>query len=198
MSAGAPASVLPGPWPPAGRADAASAVLVVCGVLGLPRRGARPLSRRAVLVLTPRGARDFRVVAGALVVLALVQGASGGHPYLTATGASSMGHTSYIGHTIRAVGTFGPLDVTGMATVVGYGLMVALALAPDPAPDPDPDAPRRQGPAALVAPAVVLLGAAAGALLVSTVFAGAAALALRAPAVPPLLVAVKGELAHAR
>ncbi|MEU9121791.1 lipid II flippase MurJ [Streptomyces sp. NPDC048506] len=42
-----------------------------------------------------------------------------------------------------------------------------------------------------------LLGAAVGALLVPAVFAGAA-LALRAPEVRPLLVAVKGKLAHAR
>jgi O-antigen ligase len=43
--------------------------------------------------------------------------------YLTATGAS------YMGKDIRAVGTFGPTDVMGMATVVAYGLVLAVGLA---------------------------------------------------------------------
>ncbi|MEU9121792.1 O-antigen ligase family protein [Streptomyces sp. NPDC048506] len=177
-------SAVPGGGTPA---DVASAVLVVCGVLGLLRRGARPLGRTAALVLgapvvglalatvtstdpaasltglvrqlqlfvlvpaalllTLRGARDFRVVAGALVLLALVQGALGVHQYLTATGAS------YMGQNVRAVGTFGPLDVMGMATVVGYGLMAALGLGLAPAPD----APRWQRPAALGCAAVLVV-----------------------------------------
>ena len=41
--------------------------------------------------------------------------------YATGTGAS------YQGQDIRAVGTFGPGDVMGMATVVAYGLVVATA-----------------------------------------------------------------------
>ncbi|MFJ9471932.1 O-antigen ligase family protein [Streptomyces caniferus] len=93
----------------------------------------------AALLLTLRDARDFRVTAGSLVLLALVQGALGVHQYLTATGAS------YMGHDIRAVGTFGPLDVMGMATVVGCGLTAALALGLAPAPN----APGLLRPAAL-------------------------------------------------
>ncbi|MER6913694.1 O-antigen ligase family protein [Streptomyces sp. NPDC000594] len=76
----------------------------------------------AVLLLL-RDARDFRAVTGALVVLALVQGAVGVHQYATGTGAL------YMGESVRAVGTFGPTDVMGMATVVGYGLLAAAALA---------------------------------------------------------------------
>ncbi|GAB7033348.1 O-antigen ligase family protein [Streptomyces sp. NPDC021749] len=97
------------------------------------------------LLLTLRDARDFRVLAGALVLLALVQGAIGVHQYLTATGAS------YMGREVRAVGTFGPLDVTGMATAVGYGLTAALALGLAPGPG----APRWQRPAALTCAAVL-------------------------------------------
>ncbi|MBJ3805899.1 O-antigen ligase family protein [Streptomyces flavofungini] len=76
----------------------------------------------AVLVLI-RDARQFRVLAWAFVGLALFQGALGVHQNLTGTGAS------YMGADIRAVGTFGPSDVMGMATVVSYGLIASLALA---------------------------------------------------------------------
>ncbi|MEV0121198.1 O-antigen ligase family protein [Streptomyces sp. NPDC050703] len=76
----------------------------------------------AVLVLV-RDARRLRIVAWALVALALWQGAIGVHQNLTGTGAS------YAGEDIRAVGTFGSTDVMGMATVVSYGLVCALALA---------------------------------------------------------------------
>ncbi|WP_425356917.1 hypothetical protein [Streptomyces inhibens] len=99
---------------------------------------------------------------------------SGVHRYPTATGAS------YIGRALRAVGTFGPLDVMGTATVVGYGLTAALALALGLTPDAG--APRRLRPAAPLVPVA---------------FAGTA-LTVRAPEVRPLLVAVKGKLAHAR
>ncbi|MFE6131061.1 O-antigen ligase family protein [Streptomyces sp. NPDC056437] len=77
----------------------------------------------AAVVLLLRDARDFRVVVGCLTALALVQGAIGIHQYATGTGAS------YMGEDIRAVGTFGPTDVMGMATVVAYGLLAAAALA---------------------------------------------------------------------
>ncbi|MEW2632326.1 O-antigen ligase family protein [Streptomyces sp. NPDC048389] len=81
------------------------------------------------VVLLLRDARDFRVVAGWLVLLALAQGAIGTYQYATGTGAS------YMGEDIRAVGTFGPTDVMGMATVVSYGLLAALALALRTPPD---------------------------------------------------------------
>jgi len=80
----------------------------------------------AALVLLLRDRRDFAVVAGAVVVLALVQGGLGVWQYAASEGAS------YQGRNIRAVGTFGPSDVMGMATAVAYGLVVAAgyALAP--------------------------------------------------------------------
>ncbi|HWM38388.1 MAG TPA: hypothetical protein VNS49_14850, partial [Streptomyces sp.] len=65
----------------------------------------------AAVLLLMRDARDFRFVCGALVLLALVQGAVGVVQNLTGTGAS------YMGQDIRAVGTFGALDVMGMSTV---------------------------------------------------------------------------------
>ncbi|MER5929569.1 O-antigen ligase family protein [Streptomyces sp. NPDC002054] len=77
----------------------------------------------AAVVLLVRDAREFRLAAGCFVVLALVQGAVGVLQYATHTGAS------YQGEDIRAVGTFGPGDVMGMATVVAYGLVIATALA---------------------------------------------------------------------
>ncbi|MFF1760322.1 O-antigen ligase family protein [Streptomyces sp. NPDC058266] len=76
----------------------------------------------SVLVLV-RDRRDFRLLARSFVVLALWQGGIGIHQYLTGTGAS------YMGEDIRAVGTFGPTDVMGMATVVSYGLVAAVGLA---------------------------------------------------------------------
>ncbi|MET9886299.1 O-antigen ligase family protein [Streptomyces sp. NPDC006430] len=77
----------------------------------------------AAIVLLVRDAGEFRLAAGCFVALALVQGAVGVVQYATHTGAS------YQGEDIRAVGTFGPGDVMGMATVVAYGLVVATAAA---------------------------------------------------------------------
>lgn len=81
----------------------------------------------AAVLLLLRDRRDFRLVAWSLVALALFQGALGVHQYVTGTGAS------YMGSDVRAVGTFGPTDVMGMATVVSYGVVCALALALGPA-----------------------------------------------------------------
>ncbi len=77
----------------------------------------------AAVLLLLRTPQHFRVITGALAALALAQGATGVHQYVTGTGAS------YMGEDIRAVGTFGPTDVMGMATVVSYGLLAALAVA---------------------------------------------------------------------
>ena len=76
----------------------------------------------AVLVLV-RDRGDFAVLAWALVALAVFEGGVGVVQYLTGTGAS------YMGEDVRAVGTFGPTDVMGMATVVAFGLVVAVGLA---------------------------------------------------------------------
>ncbi|MFD5783448.1 O-antigen ligase family protein [Streptomyces sp. NPDC126933] len=77
----------------------------------------------AALLLLVRDRADFRLVAGSVVALALAQGSVGVVQYLTGTGAS------YMGEDIRAVGTFGPTDVMGMATVVSYGLVIAVGFA---------------------------------------------------------------------
>ncbi|MEV0092643.1 O-antigen ligase family protein [Streptomyces sp. NPDC050738] len=76
----------------------------------------------AVLLLVRTG-RDFKVIAWSLIVLALGQGVIGVEQFLTGTGAS------YVGENVRAVGTFGASDVMGMATVVSYGLVVAVGLS---------------------------------------------------------------------
>ncbi|MEV6011815.1 O-antigen ligase family protein [Streptomyces sp. NPDC051976] len=102
----------------------------------------------AALVLLLRDRRDFAVVAGAVVGLALVQGAIGVWQYATATGAS------YMGENIRAVGTFGPSDVMGMATAVAYGLVIATGYALAPAAA---GAPRWLRPAALLCVAALLV-----------------------------------------
>ncbi|GIH89778.1 hypothetical protein Psi01_04080 [Planobispora siamensis] len=78
-----------------------------------------PLAVAAVL----RDRADLWLVGGAVCGAALVQGGVGTWQSLTGTGAS------YAGENVRAVGTFGATDVMGMATIVGYGLVVTLALA---------------------------------------------------------------------
>jgi O-antigen ligase len=100
----------------------------------------------AALVLLLRDRRDFAVVAGSVVALAVVQGGVGVWQYATGTGAS------YQGQDVRAVGTFGPSDIMGMATAVAYGLVIAAgyALAPGPAR-------RRAGAAACAAALLVPL-----------------------------------------
>jgi O-antigen ligase len=75
------------------------------------------------MVLLLRDRRDARLVLWALAGLALWQGAVGVHQYLTGTGAS------YQGADIRAVGTFGPSDVMGMAAVVASGVVALTGLA---------------------------------------------------------------------
>ncbi|MFD8303006.1 O-antigen ligase family protein [Streptomyces sp. NPDC059690] len=77
----------------------------------------------AAVLLLIRGRGDFRLLAWSIVGLAVWQGAIGVHQYVTGTGAS------YQGEDVRAVGTFGPTDVMGMATVVSFGLVCALGLA---------------------------------------------------------------------
>lgn len=77
----------------------------------------------AAVALLLRGRGDFRLLARALVALALWQGALGVQQYVTGTGAS------YQGEDVRAVGTFGASDVMGMATVVSFGLVCATGLA---------------------------------------------------------------------
>jgi hypothetical protein len=75
------------------------------------------------VALAVKDRRDLRLVCAALLTAAVVEGIVGTRQYLTATGAS------FAGRSVRAVGTFGALDVMGMSTVVGYGLVVAFGLA---------------------------------------------------------------------
>lgn len=76
----------------------------------------------AVMLLV-RDRRGARLVLWSLVGLAVWQGTIGVHQYLTGTGAL------YQGADIRAVGTFGPSDVMGMASVVSYGVVAATGLS---------------------------------------------------------------------
>ncbi|WP_286260254.1 O-antigen ligase family protein [Streptomyces graminofaciens] len=107
---------------------AAGAISPSAGISGLARYLQIFVLVPAAVLLSVRGRADFRVVAWAFVGLALWQGAVGVHQYVTGTGAS------YVGENIRAVGTFGPADVMGMATVVSFGLVCAVGLALGPAP----------------------------------------------------------------
>ncbi|TQF02987.1 O-antigen ligase family protein [Kitasatospora acidiphila] len=70
-----------------------------------------------------RDRTDLRLVLGSFVLAALIEGAVGAEQYLTRTGAS------YTGQPIRAVGTFGVLDVMAMSGVVSFGLLAALGLS---------------------------------------------------------------------
>ncbi|MGW4382410.1 O-antigen ligase family protein [Kitasatospora sp. NPDC004531] len=76
----------------------------------------------AAVLLAVRDRTDQRLVLGAFVLAALIEGAVGAFQYLTRTGAS------YTGQPIRAVGTFGALDIMAMSGVVSFGLLAALAL----------------------------------------------------------------------
>ncbi|MFJ8191530.1 O-antigen ligase family protein [Streptomyces sp. NPDC096094] len=82
----------------------------------------------AAVLLLVRGRDDVRLLAWSMVGLAVWQGAVGVRQYVTGTGAS------YQGEQVRAVGTFGPQDVMGMATVVSLGLVCAVGLALGHAP----------------------------------------------------------------
>ena len=75
------------------------------------------------VALALRTRRDALLVCAAVVVAALIEGTVGTVQYVTGTGAS------YEGQNVRAVGTFNALDVQAMATVVGYGVVVAVGLA---------------------------------------------------------------------
>ncbi|MFD8698720.1 O-antigen ligase family protein [Kitasatospora purpeofusca] len=87
----------------------------------------------AAVLCSLRDRTDQRLVLGSFVAAALIQGVVGVHQFLTGTGAS------YTGRPIRAVGTFGALDIMAMSTVVAYGLLAALALAlGERGPDGDP------------------------------------------------------------
>ncbi|MER7462900.1 O-antigen ligase family protein [Streptomyces sp. NPDC097981] len=121
----------------------------------------------AAIVLLVRDAGEFRLAAGCFVVLALVQGAVGVVQYATHTGAS------YQGQDVRAVGTFGPGDVMGMATVVAYGLVVATAAAL--APGLPPRVRRMAGGAALVLVVPLVLSFSRGSWIAT---AGAAVLVM--------------------
>ena len=93
------------------------------GVAGLGRYLQVFVLVPAAVLLLVRDRADVRLLSWAMVGLALWQGAVGVHQYVTGTGAS------YQGETVRAVGTFGPQDVMGMATVVSLGLVCAVGLA---------------------------------------------------------------------
>jgi O-antigen ligase len=93
------------------------------GITGLARYLQIFVLVPAAVLLLVRDRRDFRLLTWAFVALALWQGAIGVHQYVTGTGAS------YQGEDVRAVGTFGPTDVMGMAAVVAFGLVCAVALA---------------------------------------------------------------------
>ncbi|WP_328555476.1 O-antigen ligase family protein [Streptomyces sp. NBC_00358] len=103
--------------------SAAGAADPGAGIAGLTRYLQIFVLVPAAVLLLVRDRRDFRLLAWSFVALALWQGAVGVEQYVTGTGAS------YQGEYVRAVGTFGPADVMGMATVVAFGLVCSVALA---------------------------------------------------------------------
>ncbi|MER5354359.1 O-antigen ligase family protein [Kitasatospora sp. NPDC002551] len=129
-------NLLRGRTPAIGRADAVrfGAIVLAAAVATLgsidPATSLTGFVRLTqVFVLVPaavlcslRDRTDQRLVLGSFVTAALIQGVVGAHQFLTGTGAS------YTGRPIRAVGTFGALDIMAMSTVVSYGLLAALAL----------------------------------------------------------------------
>jgi O-antigen ligase len=77
----------------------------------------------AAVALSVRDHRDARVVCAAVLAAGVFEGALGVWQAVTGTGAS------FAGQDVRAVGTFGAVDIMGMATVVGYAIVVAVGLA---------------------------------------------------------------------
>jgi hypothetical protein len=75
------------------------------------------------VVLLLRDRVDLALVCGAVLATAAFEGAVGTWQYLSGGGAS------FAGEDVRAVGTFGALDIMAMASVVGSGLVVAVGLA---------------------------------------------------------------------
>jgi putative peptidoglycan lipid II flippase len=69
-----------------------------------------------------RDRRDVLLVATTVLAVAVFEGAIGSWQYATGSGAS------FGGRSIRAVGTFGAVDVMGLGLVVALGIVVALAL----------------------------------------------------------------------
>ncbi|WP_019631721.1 O-antigen ligase family protein [Actinomadura atramentaria] len=101
------------------------------------------------VVLALRERRDTAVVGGAVLAVAVVESAYGLWQSATGHGAS------YDGAPVRAVGTFGSLDVMALSTVASFGVLAALAFAL---------AGSRRARFALV-PAFAVLAAALGAAL---------------------------------
>ncbi|WP_405595052.1 O-antigen ligase family protein [Streptomyces sp. NBC_01092] len=102
---------------------AAGAVTASDAITGLARYLQVFVLLPVAVMLLVRDRRGARLLLWSLVGLALWQGAIGVKQYLTGTGAS------YQGAFIRAVGTFGPSDVMGMAIVVALGAVAATGLA---------------------------------------------------------------------
>ncbi|GAA4092278.1 MULTISPECIES: O-antigen ligase family protein [Actinomadura] len=73
------------------------------------------------VMLAVRERRDLVLVCGAVLAAGLFEAVYGIVQAATGTGAS------YGGRGVRAVGTFGAMDVMALASVVSYGLVVALA-----------------------------------------------------------------------
>ncbi|MFF2126080.1 O-antigen ligase family protein [Streptomyces olivochromogenes] len=143
---------------------AAGAASPGAGITGLARYLQIFVLVPAAVLLSVRDRRDFRLLAWSFVGLALWQGAVGVHQYVTGTGAT------YMGEDIRAVGTFGPTDVMGMATVVAFGLVCAVALALGPV------SPRQRTAALVCVPALLLplaLSFSRGAWIATVVACGA-------------------------
>jgi murein biosynthesis integral membrane protein MurJ len=62
-------------------------------------------------------------ILGSMIVIGLFEAAFGTWQALTGNGSS------FAGSDVRAVGTFGSLDVMGLATVIGFGMVATLTLA---------------------------------------------------------------------
>ncbi|WP_329519093.1 O-antigen ligase family protein [Spirillospora sp. NBC_01491] len=75
------------------------------------------------VVAVVRDRRDVQVVCGAVLAAGLIESGYGLWQALTGTGAS------FEGRPVRAVGTFGAIDVMAMSTVAGYAMVIAVAFA---------------------------------------------------------------------
>ena len=77
----------------------------------------------AAVAVTLRDRLDIGLVCGAVLAAGMIEGAVGAWQTFSGTGAS------YGDRGIRAVGTFGAVEIMAMANVVAYAIVVAVGLA---------------------------------------------------------------------
>jgi hypothetical protein len=94
----------------------------VTGVSGLVRYAEIFVVVPTITYLALQSQRDLKLILTVIIALGVFEGAIGVFQFYTGIGAS------YGEANIRAIGTFGAYNITGLATVVTYALIAATAI----------------------------------------------------------------------